>query len=172
MAIHISNFTEQQTIAELQRIQLRAGSLFRAVGMDDIADNPPTPKLVFERAISENLLWLATYCKHTVGFALALNHGCDCHLEQMSVDPEHTRRGIGAALLEHLITSAREERYERITLSTFQSLPWNAPFYAKMGFNMVPDSELTTDLREVIRKETVAGLDMAIRVIMAYNIRS
>ena len=87
-------------VRALQTIQSRSGILFRQVGMDDIADNPPTDSVVFEKAIHDELLYSALVENQIAGFVLALNHGEAYHLEQMSVDPSFARRGVGAQSLK------------------------------------------------------------------------
>jgi hypothetical protein len=37
-----------------------------------------------------------------------------------------------------------------LTLTTFRDVPWNAPFYAKLGFEYV--AELTPELRQKKRR--------------------
>jgi len=56
------------------------------------------------------------------------------HLEQLSVDPGHGRRGIGRALLRAGIGWAEARRYPELTLTTYRDVPWNGPFYASEGF--------------------------------------
>jgi GNAT superfamily N-acetyltransferase len=56
------------------------------------------------------------------------------HLEQLSVHPDHGRRGIGRALLRGAIGWADAHDYEELTLVTYREVPWNGPFYASEGF--------------------------------------
>jgi GNAT superfamily N-acetyltransferase len=56
------------------------------------------------------------------------------HLEQLSVHPEHGRRGLGRALLRAGIDWAESRGYPELTLATYRDVPWNGPFYASEGF--------------------------------------
>jgi GNAT superfamily N-acetyltransferase len=56
------------------------------------------------------------------------------HLEQLSVDPDHGRRGVGRALLRAAVAWAGEQGYAELTLATYRDVPWNGPFYASEGF--------------------------------------
>jgi GNAT superfamily N-acetyltransferase len=56
------------------------------------------------------------------------------HLEQLSVHPDHGRRGIGRALLRAGCAWAKAHGYDDITLATYRDVPWNGPFYASEGF--------------------------------------
>ena len=42
-----------------------------------------------------------------------------------------------------------------MTLTTYRDLPWNAPFYARHGFAVVPPAEWSTALAAVAAKEKV-----------------
>lgn len=57
-------------------------------------------------------------------------------IKSMRTDPAHLRKGIAAALLEHLITIARSRGYHRLSLET-GSGPYFEPalaLYRKRGF--------------------------------------
>jgi GNAT superfamily N-acetyltransferase len=60
--------------------------------------------------------------------------GTGAHLEQLSVHPDHGRRGIGRALLRAGVEWARARGYRELTLVTYREVPWNGPFYASEGF--------------------------------------
>ncbi len=102
-----------------------------------------------------------------VGFAwLTLVCG-QAHLEQISVLPEHGRRGIGRALLEAAATWAAGARYERLTLCTFRDVPWNGPFYRSAGFVELDEREWCPELHEIRDAERSNGLDeFGIRLVM------
>jgi ribosomal protein S18 acetylase RimI-like enzyme len=153
-------------IPVLQDLQVRAGSLFREAGMHSVADNPPDEASTFRASIVAGLLHVAARADKCVGFTLALGNGTDCHLEQMSVDPDFGRQGIGSALLRHLISLARTRRYTRVTLSTFNNVVWNAPFYERFEFVHLPEADLTPALVAVREVEVAIGLDMSVRTIM------
>jgi hypothetical protein len=53
-----------------------------------------------------------------------------------------------------------------LSLSTFRNLPWNAPFYAKLGFRILDASELTGGFQAIREHEHQAGLPIVDRVIM------
>jgi hypothetical protein len=53
-----------------------------------------------------------------------------------------------------------------MSLSTFRDIPWNAPFYAKLGFRILDESELTEGFQQIRRQEHESGLPITHRVIM------
>ena len=67
--------------------------------------------------------------------------GC-AHIDQVTVAPTHARRGLGAALIDHL---AAVSGAPALTLTTFRDVPWNAPYYERLGFRVFePGPELAT----------------------------
>ena len=69
-------------------------------------------------------------------------------------------------MIEVVITWARQERVPAVTLSTFRDVPWNAPYYAKLGFQALADEALAPDLRAIRTHEAEAGLDISRRLCM------
>jgi GNAT superfamily N-acetyltransferase len=63
-----------------------------------------------------------------------------CWLEDMVVQPEHRRFGLGSRLLQHAIDFARSNSISRITLLTDRSNESAIRFYQRHGFG---SSEMT-----------------------------
>ncbi|MFF4343276.1 hypothetical protein ACFY00_25515 [Kitasatospora sp. NPDC001540] len=59
-----------------------------------------------------------------------------------------------------------------LTLSTFRSVPWNVPYYLRIGFREVPPAELTPALRQLPAEEAAFGLDPAGRVCLRRPVRT
>jgi hypothetical protein len=53
-----------------------------------------------------------------------------------------------------------------VTLTTFRDVAWNMPFYARLGFEVIPVNALTPALLSVVEDETRRGLDPTRRVTM------
>jgi predicted N-acetyltransferase YhbS len=101
-----------------------------------------------------------------VGYAIACEVDNTLYLQQIDVAPEHGRKGIGSALVNTICAWAKQQGYRIVSLSTFQDIPWNAPFYSKLRFYPVDEAELTIGFQQIRRKELEAGLPIADRVIM------
>ena len=101
-----------------------------------------------------------------IGFAHVTDHDGHAHLEQLSVLPEHGRRGVGSALVRAALEEARWAGYDDMSLCTYREVPWNGPFYARLGFAEVPrPAAYQQRLRE---HETALGLDDdGVRVVMS-----
>jgi GNAT superfamily N-acetyltransferase len=114
-------------LAGLPDLEARSDTLFASVSIGPLP--APAPVSVLEAA-----LVVLVAGEPVQGFARidALNGGA--HLEQLSVDPDHGRLGIGRALVQAACQWAREHGYRELTLATYRDVPWNGPFYASEGF--------------------------------------
>ena len=78
----------------------------------------------------------------------ALKHESDgsCRIARMSVRPEYRRRGVGTAMLDHLLSVAAARGYTRIVLETTRD--WHAAqaFYRANGFRIVSVDEARADV--------------------------
>jgi len=86
----------------MQDIEPAAGGWFRAIGLEEIAEDEPLPLAELDRYRRDGRAWVVA---DTAGVAAAyLIAGIvdgDLHIEQVSVHPRAARRGIGRMLLEH-----------------------------------------------------------------------
>jgi GNAT superfamily N-acetyltransferase len=113
------------------------------------------------------LLWVALEpAGAPVGFAVASVGGQRVHLEELDVLPAHGRKGVGAALVEAVEEYALKGDRTEITLTTFRDVPWNAPFYVRIGFEAIPEQELDAELTRRLSDETALGLERSRRVAM------
>ncbi len=140
----------------LQEIEIASGEPFRDVGMPEIADDDPMS--LEDLAASE--VWVAIGAEGVpVAFIAVGDVDGATHVHQVCVHPSHARQGIGAALIEYVTSGERA-----VTLTTFRDVPWNQPYYERLGFRAV--TETSPGLTEVMRAEASRGLDPATRVAM------
>lgn len=66
-----------------------------------------------------------------LGFSVVIDREDVCELEDLSVDPEAMRRGVGTALVEDAVTRAKSRGCRRMCVVTH---PRTAPFYESVGF--------------------------------------
>ncbi|SEQ98891.1 Predicted N-acetyltransferase YhbS [Lentzea albida] len=141
----------------LQQIEIASGEPFRDAGMPEIADDDPMSL----EDLAEQEVWVAIGAEGVpVAFIAVGDVDGATHVHQVSVHPSHARQGIGAALIEHVTRAERA-----VTLTTFRDIPWNAPYYERLGFQAVAD--VSPGLAEIMREEASRGLDPATRVAMA-----
>jgi GNAT superfamily N-acetyltransferase len=157
----------QRDLARLQVIQVASGTAFRDLGMDDIADNAPLSLDVLARYQQAERAWLATDERGApVAFIVVDLIDGNAHIEQVSVHPDHARQGIGRMLIEHVASWADERKLQALTLTTFRSVPFNAPYYRRLGFHELAPEQITPGLGEVLAAEVAFGLDPSSRVCM------
>ncbi|MFF2861989.1 GNAT family N-acetyltransferase [Streptomyces rubiginosohelvolus] len=155
----------------LQDIERAAGEPFRALGMAFVADDDPPPLDLLESYRQAGRCWVATdplsaTGDRPLGYVLADPVDDALHIEQVSVDPAAARRGIGRDLIAHLAGLAARRGMTALTLTTFTDVPWNAPYYARIGFRVLAEGELTAGLRAIRAEEAQHGLDRWPRVCM------
>ena len=164
--IHIRP-AEAAELPELQRVEREAGVRFRGLGLiDHLLDHSLSlPELAGHQRAGR--VWVAAdEHDRPVGFAVASVVGGAAHLEELDVLPEAGRRGIGTRLVSIVCAWAEAQGFSAITLSTFRDVPWNAPFYERLGFRRLQPADLSLALREVRAREEHLGIALDRRVIM------
>lgn len=147
----------------LRDVERAAGEAFRALGMAHVADDEPPPLAQLAEFQRAGRVLAAYEDGRPVAYLLREPvDGCT-HVEQVSVHPDHARRGIGRALIDR---AERDGGPLALTLTTFAEVPWNAPYYERIGFRTLADAELTPGLRGIRAQEAALGLDRWPRVCM------
>ncbi|MCO5214803.1 MAG: GNAT family N-acetyltransferase [Thermomicrobiales bacterium] len=154
-------------VPQIAPIERAASELFRGTEMSSIADDPPIPDLVLEQAVAEQRLWVATEYGTVRAYLLANVLPESLHIEQVTVHPDAARRGIGAMLIESVSNDSRAATLGKLTLTTFSDVPWNAPYYERLGFVEVAESEWPAGVAEIVQTERNQGLWSWPRVVMA-----
>jgi ribosomal protein S18 acetylase RimI-like enzyme len=149
----------------LRDIEFAAGQCFRDIGMPEIADDEPPSVDVLSGYQLAGRAWVAVDPDdRPVAYLITDHVDGNVHIEQVSVHPDHARRGIGRALLAHVATASAG--VPALTLTTFADVPWNAPYYVRCGFRVLDESEWTPGLAAIRRREGATGLDRWPRVGM------
>ena len=119
-----------------------------------------------QRGLESGSLLVAVSQGSVVGFAMAREQDGNFHLTVMAVHPDHGNRGFGRKLVLAIIDEAARRRLSSVTLTTFEDLPWNGPFYRSAGFRVLRDEELSPTLHNILANEERLG--MVSRVAMRY----
>ncbi len=160
-----------QELHALQSIEIAAGERFREVGLPEVADGDPLSLESLQACLDNNLLWTATdQTERPLGFLAAEALSASLHIVEVSVHPDFGRKGIGRSLISTSIDEARHRGFDHVTLSTFRKIPWNAPFYAKLGFQSLDKHDLNSELQVIRHSEIDAGMPVEERVFMQYQI--
>jgi GNAT superfamily N-acetyltransferase len=162
----------------LSQIEQSAARLFLDTPYAFLVNDDPLSLDFVQQQFRAGRVWVAVDCHEiVVGYAIAVADGKPfarevdntLYLQQIDVEPVYGRRGIGSALITTVCDWAQQQGYAIVSLSTFREIPWNAPFYSKLGFHPVDEAELTTGFQQIRLKELEAGLPVFDRVIMYYT---
>lgn len=157
----------------LGRIELAAGAAFRDVGMATVADGEPMSVAELSTFERDGRAWVATDDADVpIGYVVAVELEGGAHVEQVSVHPDHAGQRIGSALIDAVEAWADARGLAVLTLTTFVHVPWNAPYYERLGFAIQPTDQLSPGLRRVRADEAARGLDRWPRVAMRRRVGS
>jgi GNAT superfamily N-acetyltransferase len=90
------------------------------------------------------------------------------HLEGLYVRRRVQGQGLGSLLLEAAACAATDHGYAFMTVSTYEQVSFNAPWYRQRGFRNLAASDFGPKLQALVCEEREGGLDEgAPRVILA-----
>ncbi|MFE9681063.1 GNAT family N-acetyltransferase [Streptomyces sp. NPDC006285] len=151
----------------LQDIERAAGEPFRIFGMPEIADDEPPALDLLERFQKAGHAWVAEDgTGRLVAYLIGEPLDGAFHIEQVSVHPDAAHQGVGRTLISYAAARARRLGLAGLSLTTFAEVPWNAPYYERLGFRVLAEPELTPGLRRIRVAEAEHGLDRWRRVCM------
>lgn len=123
----------------LPQIENEADLRYRRMGLGQVVEMPPASLASLEAGRREGRLWVAASAlNRPIGFALMKFPGGTAWLDQLSVLNRWQGRGYGSALIDRTAAAARDFGHRALHLSTYRDVPWNAPYYARRGFEEMP----------------------------------
>jgi GNAT superfamily N-acetyltransferase len=126
-------------LARLGEVERAAGSSFRDIGMGWVADDEPLTVSDPTGYQQDGRAWVAVDEQDRPAAYLLIDRVDNgAHVEQVSVHPDHARQGVGLALIDTAGMWAVRHNLAALTLTTFREVPWNAPYYARVGFRGFP----------------------------------
>lgn len=150
----------------LAPLELRAAQRFRESAHPYACDLPAFDVTELAELQRAGTVWVAVGERdEPIGFAIAGRLGPDAYLHELDVEPAHARRGIGHALIRRVAEWARAQGDEGLVLSTFCDVPWNGPYYERLGFAVVPAEQYTPEMATLHARD---GLTMRLesRVVL------
>ncbi|HCM9595603.1 GNAT family N-acetyltransferase [Enterobacter bugandensis] len=157
--------TTLSDVAALSAIERAAAGRFRDIPeLAWLADGEVIPAEQHLDYAERGLSWLALANDQPVGFVLAEAHPSSLFIVELSVDLDWQGKGIGRQLIARVADCARKRGLTALMLTTFRDVPWNAPFYARLGFEMM--TRLTPELRQKREEETAHGFAYESRCAM------
>ena len=149
----------------LPAIEQCAAQAFRAIeGLAWLADAASISVERHRQWVALSTCWVVVDdLDHPQGFLSAERFGDDLHIHEVSVAQPLQCQGWGRRLMETAIDHARAQHLRAVTLTTFKHVPWNAPFYRRLGFAIHLDPRLET----ILADEYVHGFEPGSRCAMA-----
>jgi GNAT superfamily N-acetyltransferase len=140
--------------------------------MPEIAADDPGSVEELEAFRAAGRAWVAVDGRdRPVAYLLAAVVDGALHVAQVSVASAQARQGLGTALVDHLAAVAAAEGRPAVTLTTFRDVPWNAPYYRRLGFAVVEPGEQGPELRALVAREAASIPGDAPRVAMRRAVR-
>ena len=154
-------------IPALPLLEDSAGQAFRGTDQDWIADDIVIEADAYPPLVAAGGVWVSEADDGTVtGFVATEPLDDALHILEMAVHQDHQRQGIGARLMAAALDHGKRASYPAATLTTAwtawtirhtsRTIPWNAPFYARLGFLIL--DEPSPALQAILAEEAARGL--------------
>ncbi|HHU39052.1 MAG TPA: GNAT family N-acetyltransferase [Propionibacterium sp.] len=153
-------------LPRLVEVEVAAGQLFHTVGMPLVAADVPQIA-VLRKAVLADRIWVAVVGAQVAGYISAEVVDGNAHIAQVSVAPDYARRGIGKAMIEFVEAWGRTAGCPATTLTTFRDVPWNGPYYLRLSYEVLADSQIGPELARIMEHEaSLPGIDASLRCAM------
>ncbi|WP_299622857.1 GNAT family N-acetyltransferase [Pelagibius sp.] len=162
----------QADAALLGDVETAAAGRFAGIGLQAIARGRPTAEAEYRSLAADRRLWVTEAEEgRLVGLAIAAAVDGQGYLAELSVHPDYGRRGLGRAMIAAVEDWARARAFTRLYLTTFRDVPWNRPYYERLGFAVVAENQAGPELKAIRQNERARGLDrLSPRVCMVKDL--
>lgn len=166
--------TQIDDAIKLPEIERSAGQLFAT--LDDlswISEHGVQGVENHLKFIEKQAHWVAVDAhSEPVGFIMTQDLPESLFIHELSVSEAWQNQGIGKLLIQKVINKAIENQFSAVTLTTFRHVPWNEPFYQRLGFVILPNNEIPASLQAILTHEvTRGGFAAETRCAMRYEIK-
>ncbi|WFR96268.1 GNAT family N-acetyltransferase [Rhizobium tumorigenes] len=130
------------------------------------------PESLLRQSLDDDLLFVAADKENQpVAFLAGTQSDETLYIQEVDVARAWQRKGVGRRLMATAIETARASRLRGVTLTTDRLVPFNAPFYARLGFSEIVDSDLVPELRKALHNEVSVGMgaDRRVAMILRFN---
>ena len=148
----------------LGAVERAAAARFADIGLAAIASGRPTSEAEYLEAATKGRLWVVEVMKDgeagpVVGLALAERLDDEGFLAEISVHPNHSGRRLSVRLIDAVEAWAAALGCRSLSLTTFRDVPWNKPYYERLGFSRVDETEIGPEVKAVRDRERARGVD-------------
>ncbi len=166
---YIIRKTELSDVEYLPLVERCASSVFKSLpSLSWIADDSVMSAEEHKHILAKGLSWVAidSLTQTICGFINAEIIEGEFYIGEVSVSRNYQKKGIGSNLLETALTEAKSLGLSTATLTTFIDVPWNAPYYQRLGFVILTADILPQYLERKLQEEKSSGLPLDHRCAM------
>jgi len=161
--------TKVADVSVLPSIERSAGAAFRVYPeLSWVADDSVMSIEDHQGFVASGTSWVASSASTIVGFLCAEAVGeSELHIWELAVHADAQGSGVGTQLMQHAMAYAASSAHTTsLTLTTFSDVAFNAPFYRRLGFELVEELEVEPRLQALLREEAAHGLPIERRCAM------
>jgi GNAT superfamily N-acetyltransferase len=163
---YIIRLARLEELPRLTEIELDAfATLAEARG--DGGEGHALPHDLLRRSLEDDLLFVAADGENRpMAFLAGTERDETLYVNEVDVARAWQRKGVGRRLMATAIATARASRLRGVTLATDRFVPFNAPFYTRLGFAEIGDNDALPELRKTLATEVSGGGGAERRVAM------
>lgn len=165
IAIRAASHGDATALPDIER---SAGAIFAQwPGLEWIATDDVQSEDRHRSLMMQGLALVAEHREHgIVAFLNGEFTAGELHIWQIAVHQRYQGQRIGRQLIDTARRIAGQEGARALTLTTLGDVPWNEPYYRRLGFRTLADEVMPPRLREILDKEAQAGLPPDLRCAM------
>lgn len=153
-------------LRRLVDLEIEAGQRFHAAGLSEVAEHVPDIADL-RAAVAAERAWVAVIEAEIAGYITAELIDGNAHIAQVSVAPKFAGRRTGQAMIEFLEAWGRTAGCPATTLTTFRDVPWNAPYYQRLGYEILAENQIGPELaRTMAHEASLPGIEASRRCAM------
>ncbi len=164
--------TATRDIASLAAIERSADSAFETIpALAWVASDSAQPEDLHHRLCEQGYSAVMVNANDApVGFINGDYIDGALHILGVAVMRDCQGMGLGKRLMADAICHARAKQLSALTLTTFRNVPWNQPFYARLGFSVISDAGMPDYLVRLLEEEAAHGFARNSRCAMALRL--
>jgi len=154
---YIIRLARLEELPRLTEIELDAFATL-ADARGDAGEAHALPQDLLRQSLDDDLLFVAADSQNRpMAFLAGTERDETLYINEVDVARAWQRRGVGRRLMATAIETARASRLSGVTLTTDRFVPFNAPFYARLGFAEIGDDDALPQLRQTLAMEVAVG---------------
>ncbi|OBS35385.1 GNAT family N-acetyltransferase [Pseudomonas syringae] len=144
--------SQHSDLESLQRLSVQARHRYKSIpSLAHVAENPPLGADRFEAC--RVVVAVDRRSGDIIGFAVMRLLDDFLYLDNISVEPGASGKGVGKSLLACVEAYAQVCQLHAISLTTFREPRWNGPWFRQHGFHPMPAERIGDGLRGVMDRQ-------------------